>query len=105
MTIEEIKKLVLSKRPTQEPSITQKASTLGRSLVKWANNGFVRVDQLVYDKRLSICRGCENWVEDGNIGFGKCKICGCGKGKLWLGHEKCPISKWTVEPLTPPPSL
>ena len=36
MTIDEIKKLVLSRRPPQEPSIAKKASTLGRSLVKWA---------------------------------------------------------------------
>jgi len=105
MTIDEIKKLVLSKRTTQEPSLAKKASTLGKSLVQWAGNGFVKVDQLVYDNRLSICRQCENWVEDGNMGFGKCKICGCGKGKLWLGHEKCPINKWDAEPLTPPPSL
>ena len=100
MNLEEIKKLVLSKRPTQEPSLTKKATTLGKSLVKWANNKFVRVDKETYDKRLSVCRGCKSWVEDGNLGFGKCRVCGCGKGKLWLGHEQCPIGLWGKEPLT-----
>jgi len=104
MNIAEIKKLVLSKRP-QEPSLIKKASTLGRSMVKWAGNKFIKVNQSIYDERLSICRDCEYWVEDGNIGFGKCKKCGCGKGKLWLGHEKCPIGKWDSKPLTPPESV
>ena len=102
MNAEEIKEIVLSKRFIQEPSIVQKASTLGESLVKWAGNRFAKVDQIIYDKRLSVCRGCEHWVEGGNIGLGKCKVCGCGRGKLWLGHEKCPIGKWNSEPLTPP---
>jgi len=105
MTIDEIKKLVLSRRPPQEPSIAKKASTLGRSLVKWAGSKFARVDQLIYNKRLLVCRGCEYWIEDGNIGFGKCKVCGCGRGKLWLAHEKCPVGKWHAEPLTPPASV
>jgi len=90
---------------TQGPSIAQKASTLGKSMVEWASNKFVKVNESTYNKRLSVCRQCDFWVESGNIGFGKCKICGCGRGKLWLGHEKCPIDKWGKEALTPPPSV
>lgn len=89
----------------QSPSLMQKASSLGKSMIQWAGNKFIRVDDVVYNKRLSICRGCDSWIEDGNIGFGKCKVCGCGRGKLWLAHEKCPIGKWGIEPLTPPPSV
>ena len=105
MNIQEFRKQVLSKRTTKEPSLTKKVATFSRSMVKWAGNKFARVDQTTYDNRISICRGCEYWVEDGNIGFGKCKKCGCGKGKLWLGHEKCPIGKWDSEPLTPPQAV
>jgi hypothetical protein len=105
MNKEEIKKLVLSSIPLTEPSLPRKVSTLGKSLATWAGNRFVRVEQSVYDNRISICRGCEHWLEDGNMGFGKCKACGCGRGKLWLGHEKCPIGKWASEPLTPPASV
>ena len=105
MNIEELKRQVLARRPSQEPSLTKKVSTLSNSLIKWAGNKFVKVDQSIYDKRLSICRGCDKWIEDGNMGFGRCRACGCGKGKLWLGHEKCPIDKWGIEPLTSPPSV
>jgi hypothetical protein len=86
-----------------QPSIARKVSKLGRSMLEWAGNKFVKVDESTYNNRLSVCRQCKFWVENGNIGFGKCKICGCGRGKLWLGHEKCPIGKW--QPLTPPPSV
>ena len=88
----------------QRPSLVQKASSLGKSMIEWAGNKFAKVDQSIYEKRLSICRGCDSWVENGNIGFGKCKICGCGRGKLWLGHERCPVGKWEKESLTPPQS-
>jgi hypothetical protein len=84
----------------KEPGITQKASTLGKSLIEWAGNKFARVDKEIYNKRLSICRECEHWVENGNAGFGKCNKCGCGRGKLWLHHEQCPIELWAKEPLT-----
>jgi hypothetical protein len=31
------------------------------------------------------------------MGMGKCKKCGCGKGKHWLPHEQCPIGLWRKE--------
>jgi hypothetical protein len=68
-----------------------------KSMVTWAGNGFKKVQQHVYEKRLAICRKCQFWQENGNMGMGKCLKCGCGKGKHWLPHEQCPIGLWGKE--------
>ena len=67
------------------------------SMVKWAGSGFKKVQQHVFDKRMNICRQCQFWQEDGNLGMGKCLKCGCGRGKHWLPHEQCPIGLWGKE--------
>jgi hypothetical protein len=87
------------------PSILTKIKAAGSSGVKWAGSGFKRVQQHIYESRLAICRECSFWEERGNLGMGKCLKCGCGRGKHWLPHEKCPIDKWGKEPLTPPASV
>jgi len=68
-----------------------------KSMTAWAQSGFKRVQQHVYEKRLAICRKCQFWQENGNMGMGKCLKCGCGKGKHWLPHEQCPIGLWGKE--------
>ena len=68
-----------------------------KSMATWAGSGFKRVQQHVYEKRLAICRKCQFWQENGNMGMGKCLKCGCGKGKHWLPHEQCPIGLWGKE--------
>jgi len=78
-------------------SISQKATNLTKSMAAWAGSGFKKVQQHVYEKRLAICRGCQFWQENGNLGMGKCLKCGCGKGKHWLPHEQCPIGLWGKE--------
>jgi len=78
-------------------SISQKATNLTKSMATWAGSGFKRVQQHVYEKRLAICRKCQFWQENGNMGMGKCLKCGCGKGKHWLPHEQCPIGLWGKE--------
>jgi hypothetical protein len=78
-------------------SFSKKASNLSKSMVTWAGSGFQKVQQHVYENRLSICRKCEFWQENGNLGMGKCLKCGCGKGKHWLPHEQCPIGLWGKE--------
>ena len=68
-----------------------------KSMVTWAGSGFKKVQQHVYERRLAICRKCQFWQENGNMGMGKCLKCGCGKGKHWLPHEQCPIGLWGKE--------
>jgi len=68
-----------------------------KSMGKWANDGFKRVEQHVFNKRIAVCRQCQFWEEHGNMGMGKCLKCGCGKGKHWLPHEQCPIGLWGKE--------
>lgn len=78
-------------------SLSRKARNLSKSMATWAGSGFKKVQQHVYEKRLAICRGCQFWQENGNLGMGKCLKCGCGKGKHWLPHEQCPIGLWGKE--------
>jgi len=68
-----------------------------QSMAHWMGNGFKKVQQHVYERRLAICRKCQFWQENGNLGMGKCLKCGCGKGKHWLPHEQCPIGLWGKE--------
>jgi hypothetical protein len=84
------------------PNFPNKVKNFAGSMTKWACGGFKKVGQDVYNKRMAVCNACQFWDNDGNLGMGKCSKCGCGRGKLWLGHEKCPIGKWDSEPLTPP---
>lgn len=68
-----------------------------KSMATWAGSGFKKVQQHVFDKRMNICRQCQFWQENGNMGMGKCLKCGCGRGKHWLPHEQCPIGLWGKE--------
>ena len=68
-----------------------------KSMGKWANDGFKRVEQDVFNKRIAICRQCQFWEENGNMGMGKCLKCGCGRGKHWMPHEQCPVGLWGKE--------
>ena len=79
------------------PGTIRKVSNLSKSMATWAGNGFKKVQQHVYEKRLAICRKCQFWQENGNMGMGKCLKCGCGRGKHWLPHEQCPIGLWGKE--------
>jgi hypothetical protein len=92
-------------REQHNPNFPKKIKNFAGSMTRWACGGFKKVGQDVYDKRMGICNECQFWDKDGNLGMGKCLKCGCSSGKLWLGHEKCPIGKWDIEPLTPSPSV
>ena len=80
------------------------AQHFAESMKTWAKQGF-NVSQEAYQKRMDICKGCEFWDDSAMVGYGKCLKCGCGRGKHWLPHEKCPIGKLGSEPLTPPASV
>ena len=78
-------------------TVSRQAKQFAGSMATWAGSGFKKVQQHVYEKRLAICRKCQFWQENGNMGMGKCLKCGCGKGKHWLPHEQCPIGLWGKE--------
>lgn len=52
----------------------------------------VTPDSLMSERRLAICKGCDQW--DGS----RCKQCGCFTAlKVRLPAEACPIGKWSAE--------
>ncbi len=52
----------------------------------------VTADSPMSERRLAICKGCDQW--DGS----RCRQCGCFTGlKVRLPAEACPIGKWAVE--------
>jgi hypothetical protein len=73
------------------PSISEMTKNFGSAMARWAKSGMKTVNETEYNERLSICRKCEYWKEEG---IGRCMKCGCAGIKLWLATEKCPINKW-----------
>jgi len=73
------------------------AKNLANSLISWNKAGRPIVTSEQWNKRLSICRGCEYWEELGQSKIARCKKCGCSSGKLLLGTSNCPLNppKWT----------
>jgi hypothetical protein len=52
----------------------------------------VTADSPMSERRLAICKGCDQW--DGS----RCNQCGCFTGlKVRLPAEACPIGKWSAE--------
>jgi hypothetical protein len=75
------------------------ANNLTRALVDWQRAGRPVVTSEQWNRRLSICRGCEYWREFKKTKIAKCAKCGCSSGKLLLATSKCPLTppKWTSE--------
>lgn len=81
----------------EEPNIAQKATNLAGAMVNWATkDGFTKVTPDIFAERKAICTACEFWDKDGYNGIGKCKMCGCSVGKLYIPSSKCPLNppKW-----------
>lgn len=84
------------------PTLTEKASQLGRSLIKWAMSGFKVVSEDGYNARLAVCSGdpekglpvCEWFKGVRGVGRIACGKCGCSRVKFYLATEKCPLNKW-----------
>lgn len=82
----------------EEPNLIEKAKNLTTAMGNWAvNDGFKKVSENVYVERKSICEGCEHWDPTGYNNMGKCKICGCSVGKLYIPSSRCPLNppKWS----------
>lgn len=75
------------------------ANNLTNALVEWQKAGRPVVTSEQWNKRLTICRGCEFWSEIMKTKIAKCKKCGCSSGKLLLATSRCPLNppKWTQE--------
>jgi hypothetical protein len=80
----------------KSPSILNQASSLATAVINWAKEDFAKVPAEVLESRLSICLQCPHWDKSAFAGIGKCQVCGCSAGKLYMPHSKCPLPepKW-----------
>jgi hypothetical protein len=70
-----------------------------KAMQNWQKSGRPVVSKTVWNKRLTICRGCQWWQEIGKTNIARCRKCGCSSAKLLLGTSKCPLKppKWGKE--------
>lgn len=78
---------------THTPDIIEQAGNAlraaGRIIKAVVGGKKVRVSKDEQQRRLTICQGCDRFVN------GKCLDCGCvGRWKSWLATERCPLGKW-----------
>jgi hypothetical protein len=82
----------------KKPTIVDQAVNLAKSTVNWAaKDKFKTVSVDIFNQRKSICEKCEYWDSTGFNGIGRCKICGCSIGKLYIPSAFCPHNppKWS----------
>ncbi len=81
------------------PGFLGLANNLTKALIDWQRAGRPVVTSEQWNRRLSICRGCEYWREFKQTKIAKCMKCGCSSGKLLLSTSKCPLNppKWGSE--------
>lgn len=82
----------------EKPSISEQATNLIKSTIDWAKKDkFNTVSPEVFNQRKEICLNCDKWDKTGFNGIGKCGVCGCSTGKLYIPSSRCPLDppKWT----------
>ena len=86
-------------KPDSKNTFLDLTNNLTKALVEWQRAGRPVVTSEQWNKRLTICRGCEHWSEIKKTQIAKCKKCGCSSGKLLLSTSKCPLNppKWNTE--------
>lgn len=108
LTPEQVESLRKAIQPSQEdtqtplptPSITRKianaAKAGGRIIGAVVRGQPIMASDEERERRLAICRQCDLWSEEGNVGFGECRHskCGCTRFKHGLVTETCPAGKW-----------
>jgi len=77
------------------PSVLQMAKSLmgtAKDVVGGALSGKgLRVDETTYEHRISLCRGCEFFINETE----RCSVCGCYmKAKSMFKKAYCPENKW-----------
>lgn len=85
----------------KEPNLGQKAKNFGTSMIKWAGEGFSRVSPEILEQRKTICTACSLWDRAAFNGTGKCTICGCSVGKLYIPSSRCPHNPPKWNPVSP----
>jgi len=80
---------------TNPPSISQQATTFGKSLLNWASIGFYNTPTDILANREAICSSCHEWDANALNKTGRCKKCGCSTWvKIRMSTERCPLGKW-----------
>lgn len=82
-----------------KPGFMDMANNLTKSLIEWQKAGRPVVTSEQWNKRLTICRGCQYWSEIKSTQIARCLKCGCSSGKLLLSTSRCPLNppKWGNE--------
>jgi len=85
----------------KSPSLIQKMINVSKAIVTEirAPKPFNIVPDNVYQFRMSTCMACPHWEPSGNVGFGKCLLCGCCRSiKHKLANQECPDDppRWTA---------
>lgn len=93
-----------SPRPVLElfyrpPSMFRQALSLGSAIKKATADGTLatKVRPETFAFRKEICVGCEYYDPSAFLGTGRCRVCGCGVGKLHMPSQSCPKGKWGKE--------
>ncbi len=75
----------------KEPNLLDKAKSLTKAAYDWTvKDKFNKVPPEVFEQRKSICLACPNWDQTAFNNLGKCKLCGCSVGKLYIPSSICP---------------
>ncbi|APW60494.1 hypothetical protein [Paludisphaera borealis] len=83
-------------QPPEPAAYPPLATMIGNALtagVAFIKSGCSTVDQVEFDRRHSICEGCEHF----DAAQDRCRSCGCMTNlKLWMASEHCPLPepKW-----------
>lgn len=72
----------------------EKVRNLSAAVAQISASGFKLVEREERKRRGAICKECEFWRKDGNIGLGECAKCGCSKYKRLFAAQSCPLKKW-----------
>lgn len=73
------------------PPLATRAWNLAAALVAFAADGFHLVETAEYERRLSICDGCE--MRQGSA----CALCGCNLAAKARGRAfRCPVGRWAT---------
>jgi hypothetical protein len=81
-------------RPKSPPPVSVMAVNLARAAVGEVvarATGVAKLDAGEIERRMAICRGCENFIHGQN----RCSLCGCFAAlKSRMRSQHCPVGKW-----------
>jgi hypothetical protein len=81
------------------PSLIKQVMNLGSAIKTATSDGSIatKVRPETFALRKDICVGCEYYDPSAFLGTGRCRVCGCGVGKLHMPSQSCPKGKWGKE--------